>query len=308
MAQSKYFRVTHYEAGKYPKDQLDKVQALFSHAFGGRELSVETLRWQMERNPCLKERATSLWQGETLVAYNALTPFRAILNGEEIIAAVSGTTMADEDFPGTSIQMQAEFLEQNKDIKMIFGFPNRNYLGIVVRRLKVHYAGDIAFWMAKAQKMDVSQKIHEFYEFSKEYETISRELSRKHDFIKIRESEFLNWRFFQRPGYVYRGFEYEKHGYLVADIYEENGIEQLQVVDILADSEEVMDELLKYAVNLAHEWNCSVVKLWLTSKWYKEILERNGFVYGEHPFAMTGGDQDLDISNAYITMGDSDIF
>ena len=129
-----------------------------------------------------------------------------------------------------------------------------------------------------------------------------------YDFIKIRDRDFLNWRFFGRPGFQYRGFEYEKRGYLVADTYVENGTRQLQVVDILADSEEVMDALLKYAVNLAYEWDCSAVKLWLTSRWYKEILERNGFAYGEHPFAMVVWDQDLDISNSYITMGDSDIF
>ena len=36
MAQSKYLRLPQYEVGKYPKNQLEKIQMLFSQAFGGR--------------------------------------------------------------------------------------------------------------------------------------------------------------------------------------------------------------------------------------------------------------------------------
>lgn len=85
-------------------------------------------------------------------------------------------------------------------------------------------------------------------------------------------------------------------------------MKQLQIIDIIADSEEVMEELLKYAINLAYDWNCPKVKLWLTSAHYQKLLEKNGFIYGEHPFAMTVWNQDLDISKSYITMMDSDIF
>lgn len=60
MASSKYLKLPQYEVGKYPKGQLEKVQALFSQAFGGRNESLEMLHWQMEDNPCLQERATTL--------------------------------------------------------------------------------------------------------------------------------------------------------------------------------------------------------------------------------------------------------
>lgn len=312
MAYSKYFKITQYEVGKYPKDELWKVQELFSQAFGGRTLSRDMLKWQMEENPCLRERAISLWNGETLVAYNAYTPFPAIFKGEEIVAAVSGTTMGNKDFPGTSVQLAVECDRQNSDIKLKYGFPNHNFFRITKKYLsdEFKYIGDIAFWVASAQKRDVSPTIRQFHAFSNEFETISRELAKEHEFIKIRNKDFLNWRFFQKPGCDYKGFAYEKRGYIVADIYIENGVRQLQVVDILADSEEVMAELLTYAVNLAYEWDCNVVKLWLTSKRYEDVLKQQGFIYGEHPFAMNvhGQNLNLNISGSYITMGDSDIF
>ncbi len=54
MANLKYLRLPQYEVGKYPKDRLEKVQDLFSQAFGGRKESLEMLHWQMENNPSLK--------------------------------------------------------------------------------------------------------------------------------------------------------------------------------------------------------------------------------------------------------------
>lgn len=307
MVRSKYLRHTQYKVGTYPKESLEKVRTLFSQAFGGRTISEAMLQWQMERHPDLQERATSLWEGDTLVAYNALTPHPAYLYGQEVISAVSGTTMADENYPGCSLQLFAECARQNGDISIIFGFPNHNAIKLV-KYLGHHYVGDVAFWTAEAKQIVMSDKIREIGEFGSEYEEISKGLSKQHDFIDTRKKDFLNWRFFQKPGYEYKAFEYEKRGYIVVDIYIETGVKQLQIVDIIADTEEVMEELLKYAVHLAYDWQCKTVKLWLTSENYRDILEINGFVYGEHPFPMMVWNMDLDISKSYITMMDSDIF
>ncbi len=312
MKLKKYMRLPQYEVGKYQQKSLGQVQALFSQAFGGRRLSVRMLKWQMEDNPCLQKRATTLWQEDTLVAYNALTPSYAVLDGKEVVAAVSGTTMADVHFPGASLQLFTECARQNRDISIIYGFPNHNSYGITVKYLDHRYVGDVSFWTAQAVRTEASDKIKEFFSFSHEYEGISKELSKEHEFIKIRKSAFLNWRFFLKPEYEYRGFEFVdekgKHGYIVVDIYVENEVKQLQVVDIIADSPNVMKQLLLYSIHLAYQWSCEVVKLWLTSENYEDVLVESGFVYGEHPFAMTVWNQDLNIKKSYITMADSDIF
>lgn len=308
MKNRRQLRLPQYKVGKYPKEQLDQVQKLFAQAFGGREETLEMLKWQMESNPCLQERATTLWDGEKLIAYNALTPNPTFLYGKETVSAVSGTTMADVHYPGCSLQLFTECAKQNDDIAIIIGFPNHNSYSITVKYLGHHFVGNVSFWTTEAKQQVVSEQIKEFYEFSDEYEKISRELSKTHNYIKTRNKGWLNWRFFQKPEFEYRAYEYEKNGYIVVDTYVENGVRQLQIVDLIADSDAVMTELLKYAINLGFEWGCETVKLWLTSSFYKEILETNGFVYGDHPFAMTVWDQELDISKAYITMVDSDIF
>ena len=108
MALSKYLNIPQYMVGGYPKENLEKIQALFNHAFKGRTISSQTLIWQMEQNPIMRERAISLWDGDNLVAYNALTPQPAYLRGKRVVSAVSGTTMADENYPGCSLQLFSE--------------------------------------------------------------------------------------------------------------------------------------------------------------------------------------------------------
>ena len=192
MGRANYLRLPQYEVGGYPKDQPEKVQALFSQAFGGRHESLEMLQWQIERNPCRNNRATTLWDGGTLVAYNALTPGPAYLNGKEVVCAVSGTTMVDEHYPGASLQLLTECDRQNRDIGIIFGYPNRNSFGITVKHLKHHYVGDVAFWTAEPKKMEVSENIREFKSFPAEYEAIAKALSQTHELIKARKAEYLN--------------------------------------------------------------------------------------------------------------------
>lgn len=311
MGISKYLKIPQYEAKGFPADRLNDIQELFAQAYNGRTISKEMLKWQMEDNPCLNARATSLWDGDKLIAYNALTPSYAILEGKDIITAVSGTTMADIHYPGVSLQLFAECASQNPEVVMTCGFPNRNSYGITVKYLGYRYVGDVAFWTATAKTLGKNICIHEADQFSSDYETISRNLSITHNFISARKSDYLNWRFFMKPEYEYHLYEYQdtqRRGYIVVDVYYEAEIPQLQIVDIIADSDEVFTALLDYARTLAAEWHCSTVKLWLTSDYYSALLKSHDFIYGEHPFPMTIWQRDLDISKAYLTMMNSDIF
>ena len=85
MVLSKYLKLPTYQVKGYPKNEIEKVQELFSKAFDGRQLSLESVRWQMEQNPCFKERAVSLWQDDVLIAYTALTPCQTVWFGKDIV-------------------------------------------------------------------------------------------------------------------------------------------------------------------------------------------------------------------------------
>ena len=311
MRMRRKYCIPEYEAKGYPNDKLDKVRKLFSASFGGRNLSEEMIKWQMEKNPFVQLRATTLWDGDTLVAYAALTPFPAMYQGNRINSAVSGTVMVDVHYLGASIQLLNECASQNDDIEVIIGFPNRNAYPINIKYLHHHHIGDVAFWQAKSRNCTVSPQIIEFFKFTREHEIISDLIAKKHEYMKVREAEYMNWRLFQKPGYHYRAYEYRDlicRGYVVVDIYEENGERQLQIIDILADSYEVFGKLLEYCIDKAQLERCEIVKMWMTSSEYKHVLEEKGFSYGNHPFPFTVWKQDIDIDSTYLTMIDSDIF
>lgn len=312
MKSSKYLRIPQYEVRGYPENETEKVCRLFSDAFGGRTLSAEMLRWQMDENPCLKKRATSLWDGEILVAYNALTPAKALYEGREIYTAVSGTTMADEKYAGVSVQLFKECRKRNQDIEIIIGFPNHNAYGVSVRYSNHRYVGDVAFWSCPVKELETKTDIREILIFTEEHGELWRNVADQYQYIKIRDKNYLNWRFFHKPEYDYSAYELVKAGkvcgYMVADIYVECGMKQLQIVDLLAVDDESMSVLLGYSLNLGYQKGCGIVKAWMTSKHHEKIFLDAGFTYGEHPFAMTVWDKNLVIEESYLTMCDSDIF
>lgn len=312
MKGSRYLRLPQYEAGGYPENELEKIQELFGKAFGGRRISQEMLRWQMEDNPSLKKRATSLWDGGTLAAYNALTPAKAIYEGRKIYTAVSGTTMADERYMGASVQLFSECRKQNQDIEVIIGYPNHNSYGITTKYLNHKYIGDVAFWTCKAQQTGSYGDIRQISAFTDEHGGLWKGLSGRHQYMKIRDKDYLNWRFFKRPEYEYLAYEIMENGklwgYIVTDVYEENQVRQLQLVDFVALSEESLSALLRFCLDLGARLKCEIVKAWMTSRYYKQVFLDAGFVYGAHPFPMTVWDQELVLEKAYLTMCDSDIF
>ena len=303
--------IPQYEVKEYPVGKEKQIQDLFSASYGGRILPIEVLRWKMEDNPCLSLRGTSLWDGDHLVAFNSLIPAKTIFKGKDIISAVSGTTMVDSKYLGASIQLMKECSKQNKDIELIYGFPNRNSYGIAVKYLGHKHLGEIAFWTMDVKCGNKNKSVRELYSFPDYFEGVSRNVAMEHCFCKVRDKEYMDWRFFKKPNNRYCGYELNDHGnsgYIIVNTYIENGIKQLQVVDILADTDEAFDELLSYAHLVATEKECLRIKLWMSSKHYSDILTDYGFICGERPFSMVSWDEPFALDESYITMADSDIF
>lgn len=305
-------RIPQYEAKGYVDGCWKKADELFSAAFGGRHFQKDAWEWQFHKNPCRNKCITTLWDGDTLVALNALTPAYALLKQEKTLVALSGTTMARDDHRGASLQLIRECAEQNRDIQMIYAFPNKNAINSALRWHGHTHVGDIAFWSCSPRSITIDPRIRKITEFSELHGMLYAQIAEEYTFIKMRTEEFLNWRFVQNPVIDYEIYEYTDGtsplGYAVLDEYIENGQKQLQVIDYVAISKDVLYALFSYAINASFEKGCSLIKTWMTVPKYEEIMRDLGFVYGEHPFPMTLWKGMLNITESYITMADSDIF
>lgn len=304
-------RIPQYKAAGYVEGFEDKAQELFSRCFGGRKFDTEVWDWQFNSNPYFNRRVTTLWDEDTLIAMTALTPSFALVDGREVVSAVSGTTMARDDYRGVSIQLVSECGKQNRDIEFKYSFPNRQAFRIATKFYGHHYVGDVAFWTARPRRLPRDERVSKFELFTTEHGDLYRGVADAHSYMKRRDKDYLNWRFVQKPRAGYGLYEYADYGvsgYVVVNEYREGEESHLQIVDIVANSEEAFACLMQHAINLAYENGDDIVKLWLTSRAYKRTLEGMGFAYGMQPFRVTVWDRDIDLEDAYITMSDSDVF
>lgn len=304
-------RIPQYEAKGYVEGFETKAQELFSRCFGGRVFKQSCWDWQFNNNPVENRRITTLWDNDTLIALTALTPSYATLDGNKVLCAVSGTTMARDDYRGVSIQLVSECANQSKDIVFKYSFPNSQAFRIATQFYGHHYVGDIAFWTITPREFSKNESISRIDSFLNEHGELYKGLIYDHKFIKNRDTNYLNWRFVEKPdcGYeIYQYFDEQVLGYIVLNEYIEGNEKHLQIIDVVGLNNLVFCDLIKYAINIGYNRKVDVIKLWMTSKNYTNILSDIGFEYGRQPFRMTVWDRNIDLTDVYITMSDSDVF
>lgn len=301
-------RIPQYEAKGYVDGFESKAQELFASCFGGRLFDRETWDWQFNKNPVGNRRITTLWDNDILVALTALTPSFAYLDGVKVLSAVSGTTMARNDYRGVSIQLVQESANQNKDIEFKYSFPNKQAFRIATQFYGHHYVGDIAFWSTIPSNRTISHEIRKFDKFELRHEMLCHELINQHKYIKERTADYMNWRLVSKPHLDYEMYEIENKGYIVFDEYSDEGEKHFQIVDLISVDMQSFYNLCEFAINEAYKRKDDLIKIWMTSDIYTPVLHDLGFVYGLHPFKMTVWDRDIALNKSYITMIDSDVF
>ena len=307
----KKLNIPQYEIKWYSEADNPKIQELFARCFGGRTISNEAIEWQLMRNPVLKKRAVALWDQDALIAYTSLTPSYCTLNGQVLRCACSGTTMAHDEYLGVSVQLFKECERLNSDIEVIYGFPNKNSFPIT-KYVGHHYVGDMAFWHRKPQCDSDDSHIGEIFAFGEKHGELYKPLTKNHSFIKNRNTDYLNWRFVDRPGFNYRIYEYAVSsdilGYMVVSVYQTEDELHYQIIDLIAENKDVFKSMMRFAIHKSYLMQADVVKLWMPSKEYAGTLEELGFAYGLQPFKCSIWNNQIVLEDSYLTMSDSDIF
>lgn len=304
--------IQQYEIKEYSDKYVDAVQELFAKCFGGREFPLDRWQWQFEENPCLKERITTLWDKNKLIALTAITAKYAFVNGLLQITGLSGTTMADAEYSGVSLQLLSQCIKQNDDIASIYGFPNKNSYRIFTKFAGFDYIADVCAWTKVPCATQVEKNVKKIESLSREHADLYLDLVKKHDFIIVRDEKYLDWRFNKKPGVDYKKADYcdgnAVQGYVVYDTYQEGEEQHYQIIDIVAVNEHAFKALINFVVNEAYFAKADVVKLWLTSELYEQYLQELGFEYGYQPFKLCVWNNHIDVKKCYLTMSDSDVF
>lgn len=308
MKKMKRYNITNYRPG----DEY-LIRELFSEVYG-RTFSLEAWRWQFFDNPYCDRQMVSVWDGEKLIAHTAVTLFRGHYRGKEFVVAYSGHTMASPNYLGISKLLLSEVKSCNKSIDMLYAFPNRNSFRIFRDVLCFNYLGDVCFVLAPVCKNRTcfTDEIREISAFTEEHGELYQQLIRKCDFITNRSLTRLNWRVLNKPDSGYRIFELRKasklKGYIVLNLFRDEGELRGQIIDIMAPEPKDMDQLLEYARIWFGERNCNKAKMWMTSNYYADVLREQQFITPDLAFPLVTSQFNFNIQNAYLTMIDSDVF
>ncbi|MBN2465952.1 GNAT family N-acetyltransferase, partial [candidate division WOR-3 bacterium] len=220
----------------------DAITGLFREAFG-RRMERREWEWRFLRKPAGRGLVELAWDGTTLAGHYAVSPVRMRVRGNDVTAALSGTTMTHARYRGVGLlpllarRTYARARQAGQVLAM--GFPNKNsHRGLVrdlrwrdvyeVPRFSLHL-GDRRW---ETEDGGVAQVL-ELERFDRRFDRLWDEVKDVHPISVVRDRRYLQWRFVENPESEYRIFAYEDgrriRGYAVAKRYGK----EMHIVDIL---------------------------------------------------------------------------
>jgi len=307
-----------YKITGYHNGDENKINELFGEAFDGRTLDLDQWRDNNESNPVAQYCLANMWDGSVLAAHIILWPFKAILEGNVITAATSGTVMASSKYPGASFPL-IKWIEKQYPDFFVVGFPNDYALPITTRALKHFYIGDIDFWWKDLEEKEAILKDQNFEAFQLETPSDQcdfTDICKEFQYAIIRNKDYIKWRFTGRKNAGYHYYECysgeQLIGYFVYNIYhsKDDGINEFQgqIVDIIAINRNSFNNIIRYAENVLFYQGIHKIKMWCTSIDYQNELKELGYSYGMRHFHVELWKGKLSFEDMYLTMADSDVF
>ncbi|MBN1946986.1 MAG: GNAT family N-acetyltransferase [Bradymonadales bacterium] len=297
---------------------------LFGASFE-RHLPEEVWRWRFLHCPAGPGIVELALDGDRLAAHYAVTPVRLSIDGLDILAGLSGTTMTHPDYRGLGLfPLLAERTYQRMEasgMACVFGFPNTgSHRGFVkdLRWSDIYEVPTFSLPIDSSRTSDeASTHIREIDHFDARFDDLWERARKLHRVIACRNQASLDWRYVANPQSAYRILAYcagdAVSGYAVVKSYQQ----RLQIVDLCALEIDVEKELVKGVLALARQLSAQVVDLWLSvHRPLHRELERIGFS-NSAPVTYFGArrlGQDLsggtieDWRNWVLTMGDSDVY
>jgi len=312
-----------------PGDEQE-VLALFAIVFG-RQLDLKFWNWRMVENPFGSGIIRLMFDNGKLVGHYAVMPIRLWARGNTIKAALSMTTMTHPEYTGRGVfkELASEVYRccEVEGIEVVFGFPNENSYYGFTHKLGWRGFGAVKGWVRQGGAQRPVQHEFECREVST-CDEIGCDLwskVRETDRIMVpRTAEYLNWRYFGKPGNEYTVFVYNDRkgsarGLIVLKAFEGEDSTTGHIVDIVAPHQpEIQRALLAKAVDFFAELGITNISCWIPSNSsIASQLQAAG--YSEKEWQTFFGVKMLDdayneasfVSDPnswWFTMGDSDVF
>lgn len=304
------------------KHILDLFEIVFK-----RKMSEKYWIWRFRKNPAGKHMIKLMWDGDILAGHYAVSPVKLIVDGQEMLTALSMTTMTHPEYGrrgifGTLASELYSWIANDLGVKAVWGFPNNNSHYGFIKKLAWKNIGIAHEISIKPNRLDPYSpnncKIS--HDFTDEHiRLLEKDLASKKTYVK-KNAEYLSWRYIDNPSQNYTIFDYRTsgilNGFLVAKQYKLNSTEA--IVNILevggCDNFNMFGSMLSFACN-HFESTIKFCTMWMSLFDEKYLqLEKMGFTpsgnntyVGYRPFS-EGLDTMGYLNNWYYTFGDSDVY
>jgi len=341
--------VKHYEEGD---ERL--IVPLLEKVFG--TASLEYWNWQFKQNPSgFYKNIWLMMDKGKVVGHYAIIPERMMIQGKEHLCAQSLATATHPDYRRRGIFVTLanktyQHAAKEHNIFIVYGFAVRaSYYGLVrklgwrnffpIKRL-IRILDTDTFFKGKSktkkflfkaysrlrkakEREEYTYNVEKVNRYGEDYDDLWHKVSKRFQVITLRDSKYLNWRFFDRPersyaNFVCRNSEGGILGYLVLRQHDSIGF----VIDLLTiEDKDVVEDLMKKAFDFFREKNVMAIHYGLPphNPYYK-IFRAHGFIdRGAPGFAdqfvarvniqnqATSIFNAIDDSKWFITHGDLDI-
>jgi hypothetical protein len=288
---------------------------LFSKCFPHFQFSSEWFNWYNFSNPLGENRNYVILDKEEIVGMLGGLTIKVKLNGKIVDGILLTNGAIHPKYKGNALFVKLEkyLLEEEKKLgtSIVLGIPNKNIFRSHLKAgMKV--LGNLDF-IGKYTFKNRKHNCVKIKSFDDSFNKMQDTINRKSNFIVCKDSDFLNWRYFQRPDKEYMVFATldgnKPQGWIVVKHFNDNGYLKTHIVDIAAVDFNAFNNLINQAGQLAinrHELNVWQIDNSLYYDWFKEMdfiptINKNVLIY-------YGLKKKLVNSNWWFTLGDNDVY
>ena len=308
----------------YKKGDEFKILELFELVFK-QKLSIENWKWRFRDNPAGKHFIKLMWDNDLLVGHYAVSPTIMQVDGQDVLTALSLTTMTHPDYTGKRIfktlsKSLYDELEQNHACKAIWGFPNNNSHYGFVKHLgwsNLALMHTLGLNAKKIKPKGLKFQAQEIQHFDEAHSKFINDKINASVYVK-RDETYLNWRFIDKPNTNYYCYEFNSEfdkAILIFKFYPiGNDIYDLNIVDSYMDNHENIQDYIAYIIDKTTK-KVNRISLWKNLFDKNHLtLEKIGFTPVLPQTYITSRIQQsmpksfLNFKNWHVSMSDSDVF
>lgn len=306
-----------YRPEKLPNES-ENILKLMSICFK-REFSRDWFEWFNLNCPFGKNNifiAEDLDNSDIVGVYGLL-PYKCIINNKIVDSLLCTNVMTHPDYGGRGIFTQlgryalsSEF--KNGKFKFSLGVPNAN---AIKGHLKI---GWTVFSNLTFYKKHINAKTNfegeQIFEFTDDHGAFATKISMNNNFSVLKNSDFLNWRYFERPDKEYIIYEIRSNGvlsgFIVLKYFDANNYKKLHILDIYAVNDVFYMKLIDIATSLASD--CDELNCWQidNSQQIKPFLQAGFVSFPEKNILIMFNNKVEDpIEDKWLfTLGDNDVY